>query len=290
MPTVHTFFVAALCLIHPVAAAAQREAELKEAFEGKFVVARMDLPATAKGVDLRPAATQSMHFEAYSSRIKDFGVAIRVGQRVMVTKVKLKDDLIEFQLAGGGFGTLSDDDGTSVSVPSVRPTKREDELRKLIKAETDTERRKQLERERDDLKQAREREDRRNQATASMASEQRKLNVRQQRLVGGSRFNIRYPKPMPSRVTTPDAIRAALAEYLDFAGASAAGSTPSPSDDIRLGMLLADVERLLGPAVRADERAEGSLTVAVRTYDTPRGRVTVELVRGVVIGVSPPGR
>ncbi len=285
MTTIRTAFLAASCIVLPAAALAQGEDVLKEQFEGKFVVVRMDLPATARGVDLRPGTAQSMHFAEYSKRIKDFGVAIRVGQRVMVTKVKLKDDLIEFQLAGGGFGTVGDDDGTGVSVPSIRPTKREAELNRLIKVETDMRHRKTLERERDELKQAREREDRRNEATASMASEQKKQNVRQQRLDGGSRFNIRYAKPMPSRVTTPDAVRAALAEYLDFGSASVASPPATTGGEVRLGMLLADVERLLGPAARADERPEGSLTVSVRTYDTPRGRVTVELVRGVVIGV-----
>ncbi|MFN5581990.1 hypothetical protein [Gemmatimonas sp.] len=46
-------------------------------------------------------------------RIKEFGTALDVGQQVMVTKVVVKGDShIEFQLGGGGFGTLSDDAGT----------------------------------------------------------------------------------------------------------------------------------------------------------------------------------
>jgi hypothetical protein len=44
---------------------------------------------------------------------------------VLVTKVKVKDDLIEFQLGGGGYGTFRDDASSNVFVPSASKTERE---------------------------------------------------------------------------------------------------------------------------------------------------------------------
>jgi hypothetical protein len=68
-------------------------------------------------------------------RIKEFGTALDVGQQVMVTKVVIKGDShIEFQLGGGGFGTLFDDAGTQrVSSGTAGESARERALRDPIK-------------------------------------------------------------------------------------------------------------------------------------------------------------
>jgi hypothetical protein len=100
------------------------------------------------------------------------------------------------------------------------------------------------------------------------AEEHRKQNVRQRRLEGGSRFNIRYPNGVPAQALTPEAVTTVLAQYLDFgqvqatATATARAATPSSSLQPasagppkggmpRKGMLLSDVEALLGPAAAA---------------------------------------
>ena len=68
-------------------------------------------------------------------RIKEFGTALDVGQQVMVTKVVIKGDShIDFQLGGGGFGTLFDDAGTQrVSSGTAGESARERALRDSIK-------------------------------------------------------------------------------------------------------------------------------------------------------------
>ena len=81
---------------------AQSEEALRRAFEGKTVVVKIDMPATERGIDLYPRGQRILNFEDYSGRVKDHGIALRSGTPVMVTKVKVKDDLIEFQLGGGG--------------------------------------------------------------------------------------------------------------------------------------------------------------------------------------------
>ena len=47
---------------------AQTEWDLKQAFEGKFVIVKMDMPATHRGVDLYPDRQPSVDFREYSAR------------------------------------------------------------------------------------------------------------------------------------------------------------------------------------------------------------------------------
>ena len=251
-------------------AVAQSEAALRDAFEGRMVTVRLDMPATDDGIDLRPAAPRPVDFPKVASQLKQFGTAVHTGQSIMVTKVKVKAKLIEFQLGGGGFGTFGDNDATSVSVGSTPRSKREQALEKSLKTEADPARKQSTKDELDDLRKAREAEDRRNEATVAGAAEAKAANVRQRRLDGDSRFNLRYDNSVPASAMTPDAIRSALAAYVDFglggAGAPASAPTAAPAGELQKGMLLGDVEMRLGPASKAEERNEGTLTVSVRTY------------------------
>ena len=108
----------ALLLVSALPAVAQSESELKQFFEGKSVLVKIDMPATQEGIDVFPDARRSMDMNQYSQRLKSYGVAIHNGESVMVTRVRVKDKLIEFQLAGGGYGTFGDDTSGSVYVPS----------------------------------------------------------------------------------------------------------------------------------------------------------------------------
>ena len=94
---------------------------LESYFTGKQVVLKIDMPGTQIGVDLRFNKSTPMDWKEYSSRIKQFGVAIRQGDLARVTSVAVKRDMIEFQLDGGGFGTFGDDANTTVT---AKPLKR----------------------------------------------------------------------------------------------------------------------------------------------------------------------
>ena len=266
-------------------AAAQDERILRQEFEGTMVTVRMDMPGTEDGVDVYPGTSAPIDYPKYAQRLKTYGVALRSGQSVMVTKVKVKDDLIEFQLGGGGFGTMFDDSRTTVTATPVAKSKREKDLEKQVRSEPDRDRKRQLQEELDDLRRDREREDRRNEASVAAASEQRRENVRRQREEGGSRFNLRYRGGVPASALSPAAVREALAKYVEFPRGEPGGQSVgvTPATHIRLGMLLPEVEAALGPAVTAEERMEGTLHVSVRTYARPEGRIIAELVEGVVI-------
>jgi hypothetical protein len=270
---------------------AQSETALREFFEGKMVTPKLALPGTEDGVDIYPGAARPLDYPRYADRLKDYGTAIHAGEAVTVTKVKVKAKLIEFQLGGGGYGTFGDETSTNVTTREAPKTKREKNLEVEVKRETDPVKKRAMKEELDDLKADRERENARNRSEVAEAEEHRKQNVRQRRLEGGSRFNLRYPEGVPAAALNPDAVVSALRAYIDF-GASAEGSpsalqpapsTAKPPAVPKKGMLLQDVDALLGTAVKASERKEGSLRVQTREYTTPDGRVTAEFVEGVLI-------
>jgi len=217
-------------------ALAQSEEQLRAFFEGKSVVVKMEMPGTEDGVDVYPGTARPIDFPKHAGRLKRFGTALRRGDEVLVTKVKLKEDLVEFQLGGGGYGTFGDDASPNVHVPSASKTEREKNLEKDLEKTTDPAQRRKLREELDALRRERQREDARNEAEAAQAEQAKEANIRQRRLEGGSRFNLRYNPVVPDEARRPDGIMRALAEYVDF----------SP--------LLA--ERASGPGLPAEGRRE----------------------------------
>jgi len=302
MPTM-TRLLVPLCLLalSSLPASAQSESELRDFFEGKSVVVKLDMPATQEGVDVFPDARRAIDFAQYSARVKTTGIAIRNGESVLVTKIRVKDKLIEFQLAGGGYGTFGDDTG-SVYVPSVSKSKRERDLETLVKNETDRDRKRRLQRELDDLRNDRERDDSRNKATAASAEEAKKARIATTRLHSGSRFNIRYQEGVP-RGLGPDGVMRALAEYVEFLFAT--DRRPAPSREtvvaqpelrqqmagtgtgaIRKGMTMAEVEDSLGKPEKSANRTEGTLRVVTATYSRGDQLITADFVEGVLIKYS----
>lgn len=284
---------------------AQNEAVLRQAFEGKVVSVKIDMPATQKGVDVYPLEQMPVNFREVAQRLKDNSTALKIGQQVMVTKVLVKSNShIEFQLGGGGYGTFGDNtsDGSSLNVVNQGETKAEKALRDSIKKAQGPTKRKQFERELASLRAERERENTRAAAEAKQAQSVIEANLRAKRAESGSRFNVRYKNGIPVDALTPDGLKRALAQYVDFGDASttvasggsgspgapgqafAAGgnSRPAPTS-LRKGLWLEDVEALLGPAATAAEKKEGRLTVVERTYRKDGQKISASFVNGVLI-------
>jgi len=282
---------------------AQSEAQLKQYFEGKRVTLKIAMPGTEEGVDIYPGTERPLDYPRYADRLKDHGTAIRAGDGAMITKIRVKSKHIEFQLDGGGYGTMSDETSPSVTVASTPKSNRERNLEAELKREQDPARRRELKEELDDLRNDREREDARNRAEVADAVEQKKQNIRERRLEGGSRFNVRYRDVLPAEVLTPEGLEAALAEYVTFpslpASAFASGESGEPRPENvstapapsrgglpRKGMTAREVEELLGQPVQSSERAEGTLRVVTRTYRSDGSRVTAEFVEDVLFRYS----
>ena len=287
MLTLHRAVLAAsLFALSAAPALAQSEAELRDFFEGKSVRVKIDMPGTQEGIDVYPDARRPVDMNQYSQRLKSYGVAVHNGDMVMVTRVRVKDKLIEFQLAGGGYGTFGDDTSSSVYVPSVSKSQREKDLEREVRNERDAARKRRLQRELDDLRSEREREDARNRARATTASEVKRERIGEDRLHGGSRFNIRYQDGVPPGLGA-DGVMRALDQYVDFTFAAPAPREqvrpPFNSSSIRKGMLLTDVETVLGRPDRTSQRNEGTLRVTTATYSSGDHVITADFVEGVLI-------
>lgn len=205
-----------LVLLVGASLGALAQAQTLQSLEGQMVTVRIDMPGTQRGVDVYPERDQPLDTRSYAQRLKDNGTALREGDRVMITKVKVNKDHIEVQLGGGGYGTFGDDTDTTVMATPVEKSRREKDLQDRLKDETDARQRRRLQDRLDDLRDERQREDDENRADAAEASARKEALVMDRRQQGGSRFNIRYAKSVPAEAQTPDAVMAALAKYVRF--------------------------------------------------------------------------
>ncbi len=286
-------------------AVAQNEAALRAAFEGKTVTVKIDMPGTSRGVDVYPMNQTPLDVRELANRLKEYGTALKPGQQVMVTKVVIKGNThIEFQLGGGGFGTFGDDMSSTVYAPDQGETKAEKALKDSIRSSgCCPTKRKQFEKELSSLQAARQRENAQAEAQAQQANQAREANLRLKRMESGSRFNIRYREGLTSAAITPDGVRKALAEYVDFPGATTTAAAPAapvaapssaPSASgfgaLKKGLSIKEVESLLGPAATAGEQKEGTLLVLKRTYKKDGMLVTARFVNDVMIdfAITPP--
>lgn len=265
----------------------QSEDSLRAAFEGRTVRVMIEMPGSDDGVDIYPGAAQPLDLSKHAGRLKAFGAAYRPGDLALVTRVHVKGDHIEFQLGGGGFGTMGDNTSTTVVPRVAAKTQREKDLEQQLKHVSDQDRMKRMRDELDKLRGEREREDARNATRAAEATAINEATLRQKRLDGGSRFNIRYAHDVPASAMTADAVMAALAGYLDFAGgAPATAPAASGIAALRKGMSQEDVDSLLGRPDSITQRAEGTLQVTTSVYRSGDRKVTAEFVEGVLIRFS----
>lgn len=287
------------CLAAATPVFAQNEAALKRAFEGREVAMLIEMPASHRGVDLRPQREPEMDFSEYARRIKQYGVSLRKGDRVMVTLVKVNKKNIEFHLGAGGYGTWGDDSG-SVHLPYVSKSDREKQLERDVKREADADRKRRMERELASLRREREREQRdRDQRQRELtAIKQSEIAVR--RLDGGSRFNIWYDdKRLEQWAPTPEELMFTVAHYVEFieadggltSDATGLGQPLRPSGGdmqnggggLRRGMSADDVRDAMGSPTRRRESKQGDLMAIVETWETIDSITEVTFVGGVVV-------
>jgi hypothetical protein len=205
-----------VCVIAaPGVARAQDQAALAGAFEGKQVVVLIDMPGTQKGVNIYPQRPNPFDANDYGKQMKSNPIALKVGDLVMITKVKVGGKNIEFQLGGGGYGTAGDNTDTAVHFTPADKSNREKDLENQIANESDPDQRRYLQRQLDDVRRQRERDDRRNKEMAQDDAARRTQQLAQNRMVGGSRFNLNYNGKVPAEITAHD-VMASLAQWVSF--------------------------------------------------------------------------
>jgi hypothetical protein len=265
---------------------------LQSYFTGKEVTLKIDMPGTQQGVDLSLNKDTPMNWKQYSSRLKTFGVAIPKGATARVTTIAVKNDRIEFQLDGGGFGTFGDDSDATVAAKTVDKSDYEKRLEKQIANTTDDDKRRQLQRDLDRERARRERQNDNNRDAAQIASQIKAQKVADQRLRGGSRFNLRWQGAIPADQKTPDGIKRLLADYVTFddlpptQSGVADGGVPATAQ-LKRGMKMEEVTSLFGPGQQVSQSVspEGLKTQTIHYLSGDR-QVEVIYVEGLVVKYS----
>lgn len=273
----------------------QSEQALRDAFEGKTVRVKIDMPATSAGIEIHPQQKPAIDFRRLGHLMKREGTSVHNGEAIIVTKVKARKNYIEFQLGGGGYGTLGDklNDSSESDAHTIDKTNREKTLEDQIRATSDRSKKKALERELRDTRNERESRNARAQSEANQANQLRDLNVQQAKLRGGSRFTLRFAGDLtPAEYLTPDGLQNALAEWVDFGdepeapAAVSAAPSGSSAHSLHKGLSLEQVERILGPASASTEKREGSLVVLERTYRRGSETIVTRFVDDVLVKYS----
>jgi hypothetical protein len=267
-------------------------------FTGKEVVLKIDMPGSQKGVDLRFNKDIPMDWKEYSGRIKTYGAAIHKGDTARVTGIIVKDDRIEFQLDGGGFGTFGDDSDSTVTARPVEKSDYEKDLERQIANTDDPDRKRSLQRDLDRERSRRERREADNRNAALIASQIKAQKVADDRTRGGSRFNLRWSGSIPADQKNPDAVMKLLADYVSFGGPQVAGAGPAPqiaagdaaipaTAQLKRGMHIDDVTKLFGPGQKVSESVspEGLKTQTFQ-YSVGDRRADVIYVEGLVVRYS----
>ena len=188
-----------LVLLLVLAANLAGQAPIEQHFAGRQGTLLLDLPGDESGIDVPRQGGLSE--EVIRARLTKYGVALRRGQVVSVTLVKVKGDHIEFQLDGGGFT-----DRQFLGLPGYDSvhwgtSEEERKIRSSISGTRDKERRRRLESEYDTVRRRRVRPLRDNLE-------------RERRAQHGSRFNIRFATAREAARATPEEVRAILQPYL----------------------------------------------------------------------------
>jgi len=300
--TLSAFTVVSLLAVSP--AMAQNAMNLKRAFEGREVTVLMDMPASHQGVDLYLQREPERESGEYARRVKQYGIALRKEDRVMITTVKVNKKNIEIHLGGGGYGTWGDDNGY-VSPTYVGKSRRETDLEKQRKNTRDPNELRAIDRELSRLRADREREERANRREADALTAIKQREVADRRLDGGSRFNIWYAdKRLETWAPTPEELMFSLSKYLDFGGdavpvmreapvnrlrSSGPGASSRPRDiesavtSLRRGMSRDEVSDLLGSPTRRRSSKRGDLDATVETWETVDSVTEVTYVGGLVV-------
>ena len=268
---------AALLLVPSLAADEPRT--LEREFEGRRVTALLDLPGDSSGADVHVGRRSALDFTELGGRNRRFGVSIRSGNEATITKIKVKEKLIEVHLDGGGYG-FSDAVATPQSPTTVEKSKREKRLQDEAKAETDPSKKEELGEELDDLKQDRRREEARLRAEAAQVQAAMQAVEAERRLRSGSRINLRFDGGVTSADATPEALMAALDGYLDFGGQRA---TPAPGGELRKGMSRDEVSAIHGQPGGCERASVEGMSVETCLHENERGRLEARYVDGVLV-------
>ncbi len=242
-----TFLLFALIITSQVGYS-QDEKSLQYALEGKRVTVLIEMPASQEGINIDLDEQRPMDFGEYSRRIKQYGIAIKPNDQVLITKITKKKKHIEFQLAGGGYGTFGDESGHVPSVQIPVSLKEEEIKKQLGDTKISKERKTELQSSLDELKRQRLIQQQQNDQQAALQSSLNRNAIQEKRRSGGSRFNIRLNRNVEDRDLTVEFLRNALSEYVDFNNINNSTTVMSPisASGLSKGISLDEMVKIFG--------------------------------------------
>jgi hypothetical protein len=278
-------------------AGAQSEPALWQYFEGRTVIAKVDLPATKTGLDIYPDSSPAINDARYGKQLKQFGISTRRNEAVTITDVRVKPKSIEIEL---GKDDSAGETSSSIYVVAVK-SQRERNLESDLEHETNPVRKERMEKELDALRQRREREDVRLKAALAQLTRTNPDQDRQRQQDSGARFNLIFPGGVPSRALAPEYIMTALKPWIDFdqdrlfppVSQKQAARTPEPppslpeqtahASELRKGLTEAELQHLFGDPVKREPGVEGDLHVEILTFKKDETTVEATMVEGVLV-------
>jgi hypothetical protein len=179
----------------------------------------------------------------------------------------------------------------------VPKSEREKRLEDEVRNEKDPRQKKRLQDQLDDLRREREREESRLKAEAAQAEILAEAQERNLRLTSGSRFNLWFQDRVPAEALTPGAVKAALADYIDFDNDDArsrdqdrdhgSGETgTSGTFVLRKGVTEQEVNRAYGEPVSRNVEQLRNFSLVTSTYETGDGQLVAHFVEGVLVKYS----
>jgi hypothetical protein len=278
--------ISVLCLtaliLTPPGLAAQNEAALQTAFEGRLVAPRLDMPATTGGVNVYPHRRTPLDHGDLARDISRHGIGVPSGRATRVTRIKVKGKHIEFQLGRGG-----ERQEPSRSHTYVPKSREEERLKDEIKKTTDRTQKKRLEDRLRDLRDRRYREEERLRALERVEHdlEMSQHTPEEWALMAGARFNVRFDSTVPPEALTPEGLKAMMARWVDFEPAPEAdvATTPSAPRGLRKGMPESEVERDFGPPLACEESRASGLLIRICRWSLPEGHLQAHFVEQVLV-------
>lgn len=85
----------------------KRKKEISMFFEGKIVTAKISLPACYGGIVLYNDDLGKSNVQVFK-RAEKYGVAAAKGDKVIITKFRIKEKIIDLELNSGGYGNPGD--------------------------------------------------------------------------------------------------------------------------------------------------------------------------------------
>jgi Caspase domain len=206
---------------------AQSEAHLQQAFAGLTVTPKLDMPGASAGVNIRPENNPPTDAGERARHLSNYEIGAKAGTPIKLTKIKVKDDMIEIHLGAGGLSTWSG----QPQPPSPTPkSEQEFALEVSYGAEPDRTKKAEIRRQIESMQRQRVAQDQRARERYDRAMEA----FRQGQRDSGSRFNLRFKKKLPPDALTPDGFRNYLAPYLDFSPPAVVFAENKPSPPVRV--------------------------------------------------------